>query len=212
MADALTGVTTAEQRQGTADATVNERTPQSNLPEKSVTTYVALGANLGEPRQMLRWAVQQLRALGAVTGVSRLYRTAPVGGPVGQPNYLNAVVELQTNFQPLPLLEALHAIEAEAGRVREVRWGARTLDLDLIVYDAGINSTGDGTEINSMRVIDTPRLTLPHPRAWERVFVLAPLSDLAPLLKHPITGVTVQDSLSRLWDVQTVPVVESDWV
>lgn len=145
--------------------------------------FIALGANLGDPQVTLRRALTELGGLGEVRGVSALYRTAPVGGPPGQPSYLNAVAELETDLSAPDLLTALHAIEAAAGRTREVRWEARTLDLDLIVY-------GD-------QLSEDPALTLPHPRAWERAFVLAPLSDLAPYLAHPRTGETVADALAR---------------
>lgn len=145
--------------------------------------FIALGANLGDPQVTLRRALTELGGLGEVRGVSALYRTAPIGGPPGQPSYLNAAAELETDLSAPDLLTALHAIEAAAGRTREVRWEARTLDLDLIVY-------GD-------QLSDDPALTLPHPRAWERAFVLAPLSDLAPYLAHPRTGETVADALTR---------------
>lgn len=150
----------------------------------SEVAYIALGANLGEPLTTLRRARQDLAALGQVAGTSRLYRTAPVGGPPGQPDYLNAAVRLETALVPSELLAALHDIEARAGRVRRERWEARPLDLDLILYGS--------------RVQDEPGLTLPHPRAWERAFVLAPLADLDPALRHPVTGETVRDALGRV--------------
>lgn len=146
------------------------------------TAYIALGANLGEPLPMLRWAKDQLAKLGEISGVSQLYRTAPVGGPTGQPDYLNAALRLQTELAPAELLAALHQIEAQAGRQRRERWEARVLDLDLIAYDDLISE-------------GTPQL--PHPRAWERAFVLAPLSDLDPLLKHPQIGQSVADALAN---------------
>ncbi|KEF33574.1 2-amino-4-hydroxy-6-hydroxymethyldihydropteridine pyrophosphokinase [Deinococcus sp. RL] len=146
--------------------------------------YVALGANLGDPLAALRWARGELRRLGRVTGTSALYRTVPVGGPPGQPDYLNAVLRLETDLPPPALLAALHALEAAAGRERRERWAARPLDLDLLLY---------GEE-----VWDTPGLTLPHPRAWERAFVLAPLADLAPELRHPVTGEEAAAALRRV--------------
>jgi len=149
----------------------------------SEVAYIALGANLGEPLRALRQAREALRRLGELTGVSALYRTAPVGGPPGQPDYLNAAVRLHTALEPLELLLALHATEAGAGRKRRERWEARTLDLDLILYGAVVQAG--------------PSLTLPHPRAWDRAFVLAPLADLAPGLDHPVTGETVRTALAR---------------
>lgn len=147
------------------------------------TTYIALGANLGEPLPMLRWARQEVGQLGTETGASRLYRTAPVGGPPGQPDYLNAALRLGTHLSPEELLTALHDLEARAGRERHERWEARVLDLDLILF-------GD-------LVSDTWPL-LPHPRAWERTFVLAPLADLNAQLRHPRTGETVADALAQV--------------
>lgn len=145
--------------------------------------YIALGANLGEPRSTLRWALRATARLGEVAAVSRLYRTAPVGGPPGQPDYLNAALHLRTALAPRELLEALHATEAAAGRIRHKRWEARVLDLDLLLYGRWV--TADG-------------LHLPHPRAWDRAFVLAPLHDLDPDLTHPVTGETVRDALRRV--------------
>ena len=146
--------------------------------------FIALGANLGDPLGTLRWAVTQLGALGRVQGVSALYCTAPVGGPPRQPDYLNAAAQLRTTLPPAALLSALHALEAQAGRERHERWAARTPDLDLITY-------ADLT-------CDDPALTLPHPRAWERPFVLGPLRDLNPDLRCPASGESVRDALQRL--------------
>jgi 2-amino-4-hydroxy-6-hydroxymethyldihydropteridine diphosphokinase len=132
-----------------------------------IPAYVAFGANLGEPVETLRAAAV---ALGRRPGVelvagSPVYRTRPIGPP-GQPDYANAVARVETTHEPEALLDVLHAVEAEFGRVRDVRWGPRTLDLDLIWYD-GEERTDE-------------RLTLPHPRAHEREFVLRPLVDLDP--------------------------------
>lgn len=150
----------------------------------SEVAFVALGANLGDAPGTLHWSRDDLASLGRLTGVSALYRTAPVGGPPGQPDYLNAVVRLETPLAPGDLLAALHAAEARAGRERLEHWGARTLDLDLLLYGA--------------RILEGPGLTLPHPRAWDRAFVLAPLADLAPDLTHPRTGESVRAALRRV--------------
>jgi len=130
-----------------------------------VRAFLGLGANLGDRRATLRAAVA---ALGDVVAVSPVYETDPVGGPPGQPAYLNLVVELDTDRSPRELLEEARRLEAAAGRVREERWGPRTLDVDVLLV-------GD-------LAVDEPDLVVPHPRMAERAFVLVPLADLAPEL------------------------------
>jgi 2-amino-4-hydroxy-6-hydroxymethyldihydropteridine diphosphokinase len=136
---------------------------------------VALGSNLGDRLGILQAAVDAIAKLPGVSvfGVSPVYETLPVGGPE-QPDYLNAVVAVGTTLSPRALLDGLHEIEAAAGRVREVRWGARTLDLDIVVFDDLVS--------------DDPVLTLPHPRAVSRAFVLAPWHDLLPAAVVPGVG------------------------
>ncbi|MCV7746932.1 2-amino-4-hydroxy-6-hydroxymethyldihydropteridine diphosphokinase [Micrococcus luteus] len=131
-------------------------------PDAPVAAVLALGANLREPAQTLDAAVAALSALPHITDVRASPRavTAPVGGPPGQPDYLNQVVTLRTDLAPWELLAVAHRLEQDHHRRREVRWGARTLDVDVIAY-------GD---VRS----DHPDLTLPHPRAAERAFVLLP--------------------------------------
>lgn len=134
---------------------------------------IALGSNLGDRGQTLAAAVRALHDLHGLTltDVSQVVETDPVGGPE-QPPYLNAVAVGRTDLAPAALLDALHAIEAEHGRTREVHWGARTLDLDLIQF---------GTPGSSREVVsDDPELLLPHPRAHERAFVLVPWADADP--------------------------------
>jgi len=129
-----------------------------------VRAFLSLGSNLGDRRSHLRQAIESLPDLVAVSPV---YETDPVGGP-SQGSYLNLVVELSTFLSPTRLLGVCHRIETAADRVRDVRWGARTLDIDILWMD-GITR-------------DDERLTIPHPRWKERRFVLAPLRDLAPEL------------------------------
>ncbi len=149
------------------------------------TAYIALGSNLEGPLGQLRRARQALAEVGEVVGASSLWRTTPVGGPPGQEAYLNAVVALKpTTDDPKRLLQQLLGLEAEQGRVRHLRWAARTLDLDLLAW-------GD-------RVCSSSNLTLPHPRMLERSFVLAPLCELTPVWRHPVTGARACTVLSEL--------------
>ena len=142
---------------------VRRRRPDLVRFERKLTpAYVALGSNIGDRREHLRFAVLNLPGVRAMSGV---YETDPVGGPDQGP-YLNMVVELETRLNPFELLEICRRIEAGAGRERKVRWGPRTLDVDVLLY-------GDVR-------IESDELTVPHPRMWERRFVLAPLSDIAP--------------------------------
>jgi 2-amino-4-hydroxy-6-hydroxymethyldihydropteridine diphosphokinase len=140
-----------------------------------VRAFLGLGSNLGD-----RWA--NLRAARAglpdVVAVSPVYETDPVGGPADQGAYLNCVLELETRLAPRQLLEAAQAAEAGAHRVRTERWGPRTLDVDVLLV-------GD---IH----VDEPDLIVPHPRLWERGFVLVPLADLAP----EIVGDRLSDELA----------------
>ncbi len=142
---------------------------RSNAPH----AVIALGSNLGDRGQTLALAVDALRALPGftVTSVSSIVETEPVGGPE-QPPYLNAVVVGRATLEPEQLLAELHRIEADHGRVRDVRWGARTLDLDLIQYGV----PGSVHEV----VSESEHLMLPHPRAAERAFVLVPWAEAEP--------------------------------
>jgi 2-amino-4-hydroxy-6-hydroxymethyldihydropteridine diphosphokinase len=133
--------------------------------------FVGLGSNLGDRRAELARAVVGLVARGDVRAVSPLYETEPVGGPDGQSPYLNVVVELWTSDSPRALLDRCRALEGAAHRVRGVRFGPRTLDADVLLV-------GDAQ-------VEEPDLIVPHPRMWERRFVLAPLADLAPDLVPP---------------------------
>ena len=131
--------------------------------------YLGLGSNLGDREAHLRRAIETLGE--TVVAVSPLYETDPVGGPGGQGAHLNLVVEIDTDLTPRQLLGVCHRLEAAAERVRQERWGPRTLDVDILLLD-------DVT-------VDEPDLQIPHPRMWQRRFVLAPLADLAPDLVPP---------------------------
>ncbi len=137
--------------------------------------FVALGANLGDPARTVEAACMALAALPGVALQQRssLYRTAPVGLQ-NQPDFINAVVALDTSLEPLALLQALLAVEAEFGRLRRERNGPRSLDLDLLLH-------GD-------RELETPELSLPHPRMHLRAFVIVPLCEIAPDVIIPGRG------------------------
>jgi 2-amino-4-hydroxy-6-hydroxymethyldihydropteridine diphosphokinase len=129
-------------------------------------TYVALGSNLGEPHSRLHTAVEALQRLPDTEfeRVSSIYCSAAIG-PGSQPDYLNAVALLDTRLSPLSLLTMLQEIETQQGRTRDIRWGARTIDLDILLY-------GDA-------IISSPELTIPHPRMEQRHFVLYPLHEIS---------------------------------
>src|ERR671922_865120 len=133
----------------------------------AVVAYLGLGSNLGDRLANLQGAVDVLRRGRGidVTASSRVWETAPVGGP-DQPDYLNAVVRVETHLAPEDLLAACLRAERELGRVRAERWGPRTVDVDLLLYDE--------------RAVDEPDLVIPHPRIGERAFVLVPLLELEP--------------------------------
>jgi 2-amino-4-hydroxy-6-hydroxymethyldihydropteridine diphosphokinase len=138
-----------------------------------VKTVIALGSNLGDSKSIFSEAIIQIGKSVEVQSISKFYETIPVGGPE-QPNYLNAVLIGDTQIPPLELLTQLQSIENGAGRVREERWGPRTLDLDLIIY-------GD-------LLMKEELLTLPHPRAHERSFVLEPWVEIDPQAVLPGYG------------------------
>jgi len=153
---------------------------------KLYTAYIALGSNLGDRRASIEGAVQRLRSAPGVISVrlSSLHETQAVGGPPGQGPYLNAAARIETSHEPEALLELLLAVERELGRVRRERWGPRIIDLDLLLFDD--------------RMIDTPGLTVPHPRMHERRFVLEPLAEIGGAVIDPRSGRSISEILKSL--------------
>lgn len=143
-----------------------------------ICSYIALGSNLDDPLSHIIAGLQGIQQLPETTleAVSGLYSTPPLG-PEGQQNYLNAVVQINTSLSPLTLLDALQSIEQQQGRQRLVRWGPRTLDLDILLY--------------GNQVINHDRLVVPHAEMTNRSFVLLPLADIAEDLVLP-SGTTVR--------------------
>ena len=151
----------------------------------SATVYIGLGSNLAEPIQHVLQAIEDIKELrqSTVDAISSLYQTLPMG-PQDQADYINAVVKISTTLKPLALLACLQAIENHHGRTRDTgHWGARTLDLDILLYE--------GTNSND------PVLTLPHPGIAQRDFVLYPLSEINPQLHIPPLG-TVKKLIQQL--------------
>ncbi len=154
-----------------------------------VTAYIGLGSNIGDREASIRRAVELLAEAGRVTAVSSLYVTEPVGYRE-QEDFVNAVAEIETTLSPDALLAVCRSIEARLGRMRTVRWGPRTVDCDILLY-------GDA-------VVNTPSLVVPHPRMAVRRFVLAPLVEIAPAVRHPLLDRTAEELLGDLKDGHSV--------
>ncbi|MFP4119442.1 2-amino-4-hydroxy-6-hydroxymethyldihydropteridine diphosphokinase [Coleofasciculus sp.] len=145
---------------------------------------IALGSNLGDSRAILEAAIVMLAKTPSitVTSESSWYRTAPIGPP--QPDYLNGCVILEVQLTPQDLLQTTLSIEKQFGRERRERWGPRTLDLDILLFDN--------------LIIDTPTLQIPHPRMTERAFVLVPLAEIAPDWIEPTSGCAIAQLVQRV--------------
>ncbi len=143
--------------------------------------YLLLGGNLGDRTVYLRQARESIGAqVGGITAASKLYETA-AWGKTDQPNFLNQVLEVQTEQPPEQVLQTINHIEQELGRVRQEHWGARVIDIDILFYD--------------QLVLQTQRLTIPHPQLHLRRFTLLPLAEIAPELMHPVLGKNIDQLL-----------------
>lgn len=152
----------------------------------TVTTFIGLGSNLGDRRDYLDRALAALQQRPGITlgAVSSYYETEPVGGPVGQPAFLNAAARLDTDLEPEALLHVLQDVEQALGRVRSEHHGPRTIDLDLLLYGE--------------RAFSMSELTVPHSRLHERRFVLEPLAEIAANAVHPVLGASIGELLGKL--------------
>jgi 2-amino-4-hydroxy-6-hydroxymethyldihydropteridine diphosphokinase len=158
---------------------------QASGPEFAAirTVALALGSNLGTREEVLAQTRKRLEGrLGPMIGLSQIYETDPVGPP-GQGRYLNQVVLIRSGAHPDALIETIHEIEVELGRAREVRWGPRTIDVDILLCNG--------------EVWDTDRAAVPHPELPVRAFVLAPLAELLPEWRHPRSGASVVEMLAQ---------------
>ena len=151
--------------------------------------FLGLGSNIGDSRQILKNASEELKKIGRVVTVSSFYKTEPVGVK-DQPWFLNCVLKMETFLEPLVLLHEIQKVENMFARERKIHWGPRTLDIDILFYDDVI--------------LYTLELTLPHPRLHERRFVLEPLVEIEPGKMHPALQKIVQDIFQNLSDLSEV--------
>ena len=154
-----------------------------------IIAYIGVGSNVGDRKDNCRKAIELLRETGRVLGISSLYHTEPVGYKE-QEDFINAVVSIETDLSATELLDACHVIEGRLGRKRTLRWGPRTIDLDILLY-------GD-------QIMNQPHLIIPHPLMATRKFVLAPLAEIAPEVMHPVLQKTARQLLRELKDASRV--------
>ncbi len=153
------------------------------------TVYLALGSNLGNPAEYLKQAIKNLKKIGTIQKISSFYKTEPVG-KINQPWFLNCVVEMTTTLTPLELLNKINNIETALGRIRSVKWGPRTIDIDILLYDN--------------LVLETEQLTIPHHLFRERRFVLEPLAEIAPDAIDPITKKLMCELLKTIISIHKI--------
>ena len=159
---------------------------------EKVRAYVGLGSNVGDREVNVKSALEMLDARGgiSVVRVSSFVETDPLGGPPGQGKFLNAAAALDTRLSPRELLLACTEIEQSLGRTREVRWGPRTMDIDILLYGEEIMKEAD--------------LEIPHPRMHERLFVLGPLCQIAREVRHPALGETIGSLLIKWFETMSM--------
>lgn len=178
------------------------------LPQIRSVALIALGSNRssaqGDPREAVQKGIQSIvEKYEMIRGVSRLYRTPAFPAGSG-PDFVNAVVAVETGDAPEKVIKMLHGIEQNMGRTRETRWGPRTLDLDLIALggevlpDRQTHAEWRDLTLDQQMVRAPDRLILPHPRVQERAFVLVPLADVAPDWVHPVLNKSVSEMLAAL--------------
>ena len=154
------------------------------------TVYLLLGSNLGDRLQVMRAASELIdMQIGSIVSSSSIYETAP-WGVLDQPSFLNQVLEVETEMAPEEVLRIILDIEHELGRVRYERWGARVIDIDILYFDS--------------LILDTARLTIPHPRLHERRFTLAPLAEIAPNFIHPVLDKSSEQLMAECTDISKV--------
>ena len=159
------------------------------ITRKWHTAYIALGSNIGDSMLIIRSALDAMKNNASIRVIkeSSLINTKPYGG-VEQPDFINGVVQIETYLEPDNLLTYLNTLEKEAGRTREIHWGPRTLDLDILMYDD--------------LVMNERRLTIPHKEMHKRLFVLEPLEEIAPYLMHPLLGQTITQLKEKIKEEQ----------